>query len=147
MEPTSMSPRFMAFLRPAYCKASNDLIPLLINLGLVFRPPWEVTKAISLSTTWWWASGGMGCDIHQKVIILFHAFPGYNVPFGSCFGCFYKAKAWDLASKLLIPSALWMLFFSILDAGLFRPLLLAAAPCCDPLRLATGAGDSRGCWG
>ena len=53
MEPKSMSPRFMAFLRPAFCKPAM-IWPLCSLTLALFRPPWEVTKAISLSTTWWW---------------------------------------------------------------------------------------------
>ena len=73
-------------------QASNDLTPLLINLGLV-QATLGSHQGHQLVNHLVVAVGGMGCDIHQKVIILFHAFPRYNVAFGSRFGGFYKAKA------------------------------------------------------
>ena len=104
------------------------MTPLLINLGLVQATlgSYQGHQLVNLLVV---AVGGMGCDIHQKVIILFHAFPGYNVAFGSCFGCFLQSQSWDLASKLLIPSALWMLVFHF---GC-RPFQATAASSCTLL--------------
>ena len=107
--PKSMSPRFVAFLRPAYCRP--EMISSLCSLTLaLFRPPWEVTKAISLSTTCWWEVEAWAVTFTKGEKNL-SCCPWIQCSFWQLLWWLLQSQSWGLVSKLLIPSALWMLVF------------------------------------